>query len=79
MTQIDDFHSDNAKFPTDHWAVSNRNCTSLRSLCAHLHEKIEAFLREDVQSERLKAVQDQCKHSLCIISDALAKYPYVTL
>ena len=56
--------------------AENGNSTPLRTLCADLHTKIEAFLQEDVKTEILKNVQTQCRHSLSIISEALEKYPY---
>ena len=57
--------------------VLNGDSDSLRTLCAELHTKIEAFLQEDIKEERLKAVQAQCRHSLGIIQAALDRYPYV--
>ena len=57
--------------------MQNGHVNPLRILCAQLHEQIEAFLQEDIQEERLKAVQAQCRHSLDIIQEALDRYPYV--
>ncbi|KAL9126423.1 MAG: hypothetical protein Q9217_004515 [Psora testacea] len=57
----------------------NGEAHPLRTLCTELHKKIEAFLQEDIEEERLKAVQAQCRHSLSIIQEALDKYPLHTL
>jgi len=48
--------------------------TSLRALCSELHARIEAFLQEDVKTERLKRVQEQTRHSLDVIQEALQRY-----
>ncbi|MCJ1451580.1 3'-phosphoadenosine 5'-phosphosulfate sulfotransferase [Mycoblastus sanguinarius] len=59
--------------------MSNGDSTPLRTLCAQLHEQITAFLQEDVQTEMLKNVQAQTRHSLGIISEALERYPLPAL
>ena len=56
--------------PTDNGAPS-----PLRTLCEELHEKVFAFLEEDVPTEVLKNVQGQCIRTITIISDALTNYP----
>ena len=48
--------------------------TSLRALCAQIHARIEAFLQEDVETEKLRRVQAQTRISLGVISEALQRY-----
>ena len=55
----------------------NGDSHSLRSLCSELHQKIESFLQEDVEKEKLRAVQAQCRHSLAIVQEAIDRYPYI--
>ncbi|KAK3174260.1 hypothetical protein OEA41_001504 [Lepraria neglecta] len=59
--------------------INQGDSTPLRTLCADLHAKVEAFLQEDVETEILRSVQAQCRHSLGIISEALERYPLDTL
>ncbi|MCJ1252247.1 3'-phosphoadenosine 5'-phosphosulfate sulfotransferase [Lignoscripta atroalba] len=47
---------------------------SLRALCSKLNAQVEAFLQEDVQTERLKRVQDQTRISIHVIQEALKRY-----
>ncbi|KAL9104553.1 MAG: hypothetical protein Q9163_000527 [Psora crenata] len=58
--------------------VLNGEAHPLRLLCTELHTKIEAFLQKDIEEERLRAVQAQCRHSLDIIHEALNRYPYIS-
>ncbi|KAL2044311.1 hypothetical protein N7G274_003016 [Stereocaulon virgatum] len=58
--------------------INHEDSTPLRTLCAELHAKVEAFVQEDVETETLKNVQTQCRHSLSIISEALERYPTST-
>ena len=46
----------------------------LRKLCTAVHDRIEAFLQEDVPTERLRKVQAQTRISLGIIQEALDRY-----
>lgn len=55
--------------------INQGDSIPLRILCANLHAKVEAFLQEDVETEILRSVQAQCRHSLGIISEALERYP----
>lgn len=54
--------------------------SSIRALSADLHAQVTASLEEDVQTERLKAVQTQGRNSLTTIQEALDRYEvaYVT-
>ena len=54
--------------------ISCHGPESLRSLSSKLHEKVHAFLQEDVKTEILKKVQAQTKISLRVIEDALHRY-----
>ncbi|MCJ1351230.1 MAG: 3'-phosphoadenosine 5'-phosphosulfate sulfotransferase [Icmadophila ericetorum] len=65
--------NDNGVAPGTHAQQSNGH-SSLRSLCLNLHNRIEAFLLEDVKTERLRKVQAQTKISLGAIQEALQRY-----
>jgi FAD synthetase len=45
-------------------------------LCARINDRIEAFLREEPASERLRSLQDQTRASLDVIGEALEDYKY---
>ena len=47
---------------------------SLRTLCSKIHAQVEAFLQEDVKTERLRRTQDRTRVSLDIIKEALQRY-----
>jgi hypothetical protein len=47
---------------------------SLRQTCAELHERVNAFLDENIDDELLKRVQDQTRISLGVVEEALSKY-----
>lgn len=53
---------------------SDDEISSLRDLCAKLHLQVTAFLQENVETERLKAVQAQVRHSLAVIQEAFDTY-----
>lgn len=55
-------------------ATLNGDPSFLRAFCSELHAKVEAFLQEDVKTERLRSVQAQTRKSLAIIQEALDKY-----
>lgn len=59
--------------PTPH--LANGEHHPLRAVCISLHEKVNAFLTEDVETKRLQAVQSQTRASLQIIQEALDNYP----
>lgn len=43
-------------------------------LCARIHDRVTAFLAEDVPTERLKSVQEQTRTSLGVLEEALERY-----
>ncbi|KAL1597974.1 3'-phosphoadenosine 5'-phosphosulfate sulfotransferase [Paraconiothyrium brasiliense] len=47
---------------------------SFPDLCARIHARVDAFLREQPASERLKSLQQQTRISLHVIEEALDKY-----
>ncbi|KAL9118680.1 MAG: hypothetical protein Q9187_004771 [Circinaria calcarea] len=51
---------------------------SLHALCSSLHTRVEAFLQEDVPTERLRRVQAQTRISLRVIEEALERYTHAT-
>ena len=48
----------------------------LSELCSRVHERMTAFLTREVQSRRLRSVQEQTKISLRVIQEALRRYKY---
>jgi hypothetical protein len=48
----------------------------LRELCQVLHDQVELFLREELETEELRRVQEQTRASLEIIQEALKRYRY---
>lgn len=48
--------------------------SSLKSVCAELHQRVSAFLEEDIPDGLLKQVQIQTRHALKTLEEALAKY-----
>ncbi|MCJ1369001.1 hypothetical protein MMC20_000208 [Loxospora ochrophaea] len=50
---------------------------TLPTLCSSLRAQVNAFLQEDVPTERLKRVQAQTRISLSVIQEALRRYEYV--
>lgn len=55
-------------------AALNGDSSSLRALCSEIHAQVEAFLQEDVETERLRSVQAQTRNSLAVIQEALDNY-----
>ncbi|MCJ1472395.1 3'-phosphoadenosine 5'-phosphosulfate sulfotransferase [Lambiella insularis] len=51
----------------------------LQELCAGLHARIEAFLQEDVQTEKLRRVQAQTRIAFSVVQEALQKYSLPSL
>lgn len=58
-------------------AVKVNGHNPLRALCAGLHARIEAFLREDVKTEKLRRVQAQTRIAFSVVQEALQRYSYV--
>ena len=58
--------------------IPNGDSSALRELCSKLHDRVTAFLQEDVKTERLKAVQKQTRQSLAVVQEALDRYEYAT-
>lgn len=54
----------------------NGTLSPLRALCSELHEKVFTFLQQKAETEILKNVQAQCRHTISIIHDAIERYPY---
>ena len=79
MTETNAYDTTYNAGPTEQAPSGNSNGnvdpTPLRALCTDLHSQIEAFLQEDVETEVLRNVQKQCRHSLRIIQEALDRYP----
>ena len=73
---VHSFMNDNGAATSSHAQHSNGH-SSLRSICVELRNRIEAFLQEDVQTERLRKVQTQTRISLRAIEEALERYTYV--
>src|SRR5262249_4866927 len=48
----------------------------LSELCSRVHERMTAFLTREVQSRRLRSVQEQTKISLRVIQEALRRSKY---
>ena len=73
MTQTETATTNGATSP----AITNGSHAklSLIELSAKLHDRIQAFLKEDVESEVLRQVQEQTRGSLEIIHEALRRYP----
>ena len=51
----------------------------LPELCSQIHDKVEAFLNAEGETERIRATQAQSRISLNVIAEALSKYRYVYL
>ncbi len=49
----------------------------LPELCAQVHQRLEAFLRAEPATERLRQVQEQSRLSLKVLEEALERYGYV--
>ncbi|KAF2772808.1 adenine nucleotide alpha hydrolases-like protein [Teratosphaeria nubilosa] len=47
---------------------------ALPELCAKVHERVDAFLKSNPESERLRSVQAQSKISLGVLEEALERY-----
>ncbi|KAK5121721.1 hypothetical protein LTR85_004596 [Meristemomyces frigidus] len=47
---------------------------ALPELCAQVHQRLEAFLKAEPRSERVKGVQDQSRLSLKVLEEALERY-----
>ena len=60
-------------------ATLNGDSSSLRALCSELHAQVDAFLQEDVKTERLSSVQAQTRKSLAVIQEALDTYRSLAL
>ncbi len=50
---------------------------ALPELCAQVHQRLEAFLRAEPATERLRQVQEQSRLSLKVLEEALERYGYV--
>jgi FAD synthetase len=48
-------------------------------VCAKIYERINAFLAEEPDSQRLKSLQKQTRISLDVISEALDRYRYASV
>lgn len=47
-------------------------------LCSRIHARVQAFLDEHHDSDRLRSLQAQTRISLDVIADALDKYKYAS-
>ena len=54
--------------------ISQSNPPSLPTICAQVHDRLEAFLASEPKTERLRGVQEQSRVSLRVIDEALQKY-----
>ena len=48
--------------------------SSLPIVCEQIHQRVEAFLSKEPDSERLRGVQEQCRTSLRVIEEAIERY-----
>ena len=60
-------------------AASVNGYTPLRALCILLRSRIEAFLQEDLATQKLRNVQAQTRIALDVIIEALNRYSYGAL
>ena len=67
-------NGDNNNLPTVDEIINQNAPPSLPELCARIHEKVEAFLNAEPESERIRAVQRQSRESLGVIEGALSSY-----
>lgn len=54
--------------------IHQHEAPPLPELCAQIHEKVEAFLNAEPESERIRAVQKRSRDTLGIIEGALSSY-----
>jgi hypothetical protein len=54
--------------------ISQSNPPSLPTICAQIHDRLEAFLTSEPTTGRLRGVQEQSRLSLRIIDEALQRY-----
>lgn len=67
-------HGESNGVKTETIASIIQDVPSLPELCARIHKTVEAFLNIEVSSEKVRAVQRQCRESLGIIEGALSSY-----
>jgi FAD synthetase len=63
----------------DNAPVVNGNDDSILPICAALAARVNAFLDTEAQTPLLKAVQEQTRVSLGVISETLERYRYLLL
>lgn len=68
--------NEHGKSPGNAPLTNGSSSVSLDDVCAQLHQQVQSFLQEDVETEILRSVQKQCRHSLVIIHEAIKDYPY---
>lgn len=75
-TPIGGAHSESNgdKIETIDHIINQHETPPLPELCAQIHEKVEAFLNAEPESERIRAVQKQSRATLGIIEGALSGY-----
>lgn len=62
-----DNHGDSA-------TITHDSPQALLELCAKVHAKVDAFLKREPKTERLRSVQEQSKLSLSILEETLERY-----
>lgn len=63
----------------DNAPVINGHSRSISSICARLDARVNAFLETEAPTPLLKAVQEQTRVALGVISTALERYRYGVL
>ncbi|MCJ1399857.1 hypothetical protein MMC11_003060 [Xylographa trunciseda] len=72
--------TDAAQEPLANGATNGANgCTPLRALCISLRSRIEAFLQEDLETEKLRTVRAQTRIALNVVLEAFDRYPLSAL
>ena len=60
----------------EHQTKPESSADSLYSVCQKLRDKVEAFLKEDVDADILRDVQAQLRISMGVVEEALERYRY---
>jgi FAD synthetase len=63
----------------DNAPVINGHDDSIRPICAALAARVKTFLETEAETPLLKAVQEQTRVSLGVISETLERYRYLLL
>lgn len=65
--------------PDDNAPVVNGHDASILPICAELAARVNAFLETEAETPLLRAVQEQTRVALGVISTALDRYRYSSL